>query len=77
MKSGIKTTEFWFTLVASAVAVVVATGVLSPEEGEAVSSATIELIKAISVLGGILAPIVGAVFYSNGRSKVKAAANGK
>lgn len=73
MKNGAKTTEFWLTLVASLVAVVVATGVLTPEEGEAISSATAEVIKAVTVLAGVLAPIVSAGIYTNGRSKVKAA----
>lgn len=76
MKSGIKTTEFWMVLVGSLLAVVVATGLLTPEEGEAVTNATTEVVKALSVLAGVLAPILGPIFYSNGRAKVKAA-NGK
>lgn len=77
MKSGIKTTEFWMVVIGSLVAVVVAAGVLTPEEGETVSNATIEVIKALSVLAGVLAPILGPIFYSNGRAKVKAATGSK
>jgi hypothetical protein len=76
MKSGFKTTEFWLTLVGSVVAVVVALQVLTPEEGQAVTSATGEVIKAVAGLIAILAPIIGPVFYNHGRAKVKAA-NGK
>lgn len=76
MKSGYKTTEFWLTLVGSSVAVIVALGVLTPEEGEAVSSATGEVIKALSGLIGVLAPVIGPAIYANSRAKVKAAANG-
>jgi len=76
MKSGVKTTEFWLTtgvsLVGSAVAIVVALGILTPEEGEAVSSATIEVVKAIVVLVGVIAPVISVGVYANGRAKAKA-----
>ncbi len=72
MKSGVKTTEFWMVLVGSLIAVAVALGALTLEEGEAVSSATSEVVKALTVLAGVLAPILGPIFYSNGRAKVKA-----
>ena len=36
MKPGYQTTEFWITLVASVVPVLVALGIFSPEEGQTV-----------------------------------------
>lgn len=80
MKSGVKTSEMWLTtgvaLVSSVVAIVVALGVLTPEEGEAVSSATIEVVKAIVIAVGVIGSVVSVGIYANGRAKVKAAVNG-
>lgn len=51
MKPGIKTSEFWITLVSLFLAVVVHVGVLSPAESEAVQSAATDIIKALFELG--------------------------
>lgn len=76
MKAGIKSTEFYVTLITAIVPVIVAIGLLTPEEGEAVTSATVEVVKAIATLAAVLAPVIVGSVYTNGRSKVKAA-NGK
>lgn len=76
MKAGFKTTEFWLTLAGSVAAVAVALQLLTPEQGDAVNSATAELVEAIAVLVGVLAPVIGPAVYTNGRSKIKAALNG-
>lgn len=73
MKSGYKTTEFWLTLLGSVAAVFVALQVLTAEEAQQVVSATGEVIKAAVALAGVLVPILGPIFYNNGRAKVKAA----
>ena len=71
MKSGIKTTEFWLTLIGSVAAVLVALQVLSAEESQAIVSTAGEVVKSIVALVAVLSPIIGPIFYNNGRAKIK------
>lgn len=72
VKAGYRTTEFWVTLISSAVAVLVALGVFTPAEGETASSAGAELVFAIFAM---LAAVAPAVAYIYSRTKVKESAN--
>lgn len=69
IKSGYQTSEFWLSLVATALPVLVVLGVLSPEQadtvGETASSAITELFE-------LLAIVIPAGAYTLGRSWVKA-----
>ena len=71
MKTGLLTTEFWLTLVGSVVAVVVALNYISADQGQQVTSAAGEVIKALAGLVAVLAPILGPIFYSISRAIVK------
>lgn len=72
-KPGYMTTEFWGTLITSAIVMLTTTGVLSPEQGEGLAEAGNQLTAAI--LSGIGALVAGGLVlgYNNGRAKVKAA----
>lgn len=69
-KPGIKTTEFWATLVAAIVGVMTMMGVFTPAEASQMTSGLGQII------GGVFAivPIVG---YIWSRGKVKAANGGE
>jgi acid phosphatase family membrane protein YuiD len=58
MKSGLKTTEFWFSAIAAILGVVMASGAL-PEGG-----------VAAQIIGGVMA-ILGQLGYTAARAKVK------
>lgn len=67
-KPGIKTTEFWVTVTVQAVGVVAALGLVTPEQSDV-------LVKAVTQVGGIVAMLVAAFAYNQGRSQVKASEN--
>lgn len=56
-KPGYKTTELYVTLITTLIAVLVATGTLSPEEGEDLKGAINSAIQAALALAGALTPI--------------------
>lgn len=70
MKSGYKTTEFWLTLLAQVLPVLVLTGVLTPNEAETVQNVAGNAITAGFAFGGAL---IALAVYVYGRAKVKAA----
>jgi fumarate reductase subunit D len=73
-RAGVKTSEFKaivLTVISSVLAVVVAVGWLSADESAQVESALVQIIEAIVVLVGVLAPIVGGITYTWSRTRVK------
>ena len=84
MKNGIRTTEFWLGLFASIVgpvlAVLVATGRLSPDLDPAGTGAELtqhvtSLVEAVVALVGAVTPLFVARSYTAARAEVKIAAS--
>lgn len=71
MTRGIYTTEFWLTVVAAVITVLVSAGVLSAEEGQQLTGATAQVIQAVAHLMTVLAPFLGAAVYTWSRTRVK------
>lgn len=71
VSKGYTTTEFWLSLVAQVVPILVLTGVLDTENAEAVKSATNQVVEAVAALVVAVAPVV---MYIYSRAKIKAAA---
>lgn len=63
-KPGIKTTEFWMTLAAQAVAVGVMTGYITPGQGEIVN-------EAVPVVAGGVISVCSGVIYTISRIAAK------
>jgi hypothetical protein len=74
VKSGIKTTEFWLSLIGPVILIFVTLGVFTPEEGEALS---LTIGDAIAAIGAFIAGLAPVWAYIRGRSEVKAAATAK
>lgn len=70
MKSGVKTSEFWLTLVAQVLPVLTISGVLTAEEVETLNQAIIEAVK---VIGALIVALVPIWRYIESRTKVKTA----
>lgn len=70
MKPGVKTTEFWLTLVAAVLGVLVAGGFLTPEESAQAQSVVEALIEQ---LAGVVIAVGPIVAYIRARAEVKAA----
>jgi len=70
MKSGYKTTEFWLTLLAQALPILVLTGVLTPHEADVVRGVAGDAITTGFAFGGAL---IALAVYIYGRAQVKAA----
>ncbi len=68
MKPGVKTSEFWLTLLAQVLPVLAISGVLTGEEVETLNQAIIEAVKVIGALVVALVPIWR---YIESRTKVK------
>ena len=64
MKPGYKTTEFWVTLIAKVVSLLVILGVFTPEQ----ASVT---MKVVILLGGITGMVASAFGYSLSRGAAK------
>ena len=65
-KPGYMTSEFWVTIISSVAAMLVATGVLNPDESS-------EIVKSVTaIVGGILG-LTTAVKYIHDRTQVKVA----
>lgn len=69
MKEGWKTTEFWLTLGAQVIPLLVLTGILSNQEATAVQDAW---AKAVEAVFAFIASVVPIAVYVYGRAKVKA-----
>ncbi|KMY67133.1 hypothetical protein AAU61_14500 [Desulfocarbo indianensis] len=67
-KPGIKTTEFWVTVMVQVVGVVAALGLVPPEQSDV-------LVKAVTQVGGIVAMLASAFAYNKSRGQVKASEN--
>lgn len=68
MKPGWKTTEFWLTLLAQVLPILVITGLLTAEEIETLNQAIVEVSKAVSALLIALVPLWK---YIESRTRVK------
>lgn len=68
VKPGIKTTEFWLTLTAQLIPLLVIFGVLNSDEASDLSEAVAQLITAIGAVVASAAPIVA---YIQSRTRVK------
>lgn len=68
MKPGYKTTEFWLTLLAQVLPVLVITGLLTGEEVETLNQAIVEVSKSI---GALLVALVPLWKYIESRTRVK------
>lgn len=64
MKPGIKTTEFWITIICQAIGILMTTGIITPDQSSALSEAAMQL-------GGIAAMVGSAFGYSMSRGKAK------
>lgn len=71
IKPGWKTTEFWLTILASGIAFLVATGVISPDNSEAITAQGTEIVNSAYALIAAVLPIVG---YTASRSYAKSKA---
>lgn len=65
-KPGVKSTEFYVTVGVQIIGVILALGVVTPEQADT-------LTQAITQGGGIVAMLISAFAYNKGRSTVKAA----
>jgi hypothetical protein len=72
MTRGIKTSEFWVTVVASLLSIGVAAGLVGQQEATEINNASVALINAIFEMVKVLAPVLGAAVYTVSRAKVKA-----
>lgn len=68
MKPGYQTSEFWLTLAAQIIPLLVLLGVLTPEQAPGVSDALSNVIKDVFALLASVAPVA---VYIWGRAKVK------
>lgn len=64
IKPGYKTTEFWVTVTAKAIALLAALGVFTPEQASAVT-------QAITQLAGVVGVVAAAFGYSLARGSAK------
>ena len=64
MKPGIKTTEFWVSVVAAFIGFLATTGMFTPDQADALTSAIIQL-------GGIVGMVGSAFGYSLSRGTAK------
>lgn len=74
MKPGVKTTEFWMTMIIQVLGILVMTGTVSPEQSKVIQGAAGQfpgLLEQMNVLVGGVMSLVSGVFYAFGRSKVK------
>lgn len=69
-KAGIKTTEFWTTLLSMAVGIMTMMGVFTPAEAGQMTAGLGQIVGGVFVV----APVIG---YVISRAKVKAANGGK
>lgn len=72
-KPGYRTTEFWLSLLAQGLPLLVLTGVLSPDQAGAVTTTGGEIIKAAAALLAAAAPATAYV-WTRGRGKAAWAA---
>ena len=68
MKPGIKTTEFWLTLAAQIIAMLVIVGVVSSTDQQTVETAVGDAIKAV---GALAASVITLWRYVQGRIELK------
>lgn len=71
MKSGIKTSEAWVTIGAAIISILVASGVLTPDDAVNFDSALAESIQALEKLIGVAGPLFAAGVYTWSRTKIK------
>lgn len=68
MKSGWRTSEFWLTVGASVVALLVLLGFVTTEEGELIKS---QLVQVVALGGPFLVALSSLVVYIWGRVQIK------
>jgi hypothetical protein len=68
-KAGVKTTEFWVTLIIQIVAILGMTGALTPDAATGISQAIPQIV------GGIMSAVSGGI-YIYGRVKTKTSGSG-
>lgn len=71
MKPGVKTTEFWATLLVQVIGILALTGVLTPELADTFSEQGKVLIEAISQAGGAIMMAWSASGYAKSRGEAK------
>ena len=71
VKPGILTTEFWITLISQIIGLLVITGKLKPDEGQAVVDGLNMIVKGVVDLIAALYMIYTAVTYIRGRIHLK------
>lgn len=71
VKPGIKTTEFWMTLIVAGCSVLVAAGVISPSESGALQEHATELKDVIVQLAASLTAAITTITYIIQRTKAK------
>ena len=74
MKDGYKTSEFWVTLLAIVLSLLVHVGLLSPDDSQTVQESGSSIVKELFDLLGSLGPVLSAGIYTYVRGLVK---NGK
>lgn len=67
MKAGVTTTEFWVTILGNVAGILVATGVLQPQEGT-------EITKSVSAIVGGVISLITILKYISTRTDLKAQA---
>lgn len=74
LKSGVRTTEFWITLAAQVIPVLVIVGLLTADEAVTINETIVEAIKAVFALAASLGIIWK---YVDSRTRVKEANGAK
>ncbi len=59
MKTGYKTTEFWITLIASFIGMLVMFGVVTPESQQQLVDSSTQIINAVFAIVPLVAYIIG------------------
>jgi hypothetical protein len=75
-KPGIKSTEFWFSLIVALVgpvfAALVAFGAFGdPAQADAAQNAVLGVLNALAPILGVSTPVIAGVVYTAGRNKIK------
>ena len=77
MKPGIKTTEFWMSLIPAVVGLLLALGVVTPEQGDIITGQSGEIVAAVDKIIGAVMTIVVALGYAKSRGVAKNGSSNK
>lgn len=73
LKTGWKTSEFWLAVVPATTGLLLALGIVSPEQLTAVNDSNVVIVKAVVQVIGAIVSALSTFGYVKGRSEVKAA----